>query len=88
MVVAQHPPEPVADMPSAEDSALTRAEHSAVISALSVLAPRQRQVLALRYYADLSEAQIAAALGISRGTVKTHAARGLTSLRPVLGLRA
>jgi len=87
-VAGQHPPDPVADMPSAEHSALTRAEHSAVISALSLLAPRQRQVLALRYYADLSEAQIAAALGISRGTVKTHAARGLTSLRPVLGSRA
>jgi RNA polymerase sigma-70 factor (sigma-E family) len=88
IVAGQHPPAPVADMPSAEDTALTRAEHSAVISALSLLAPRQRQVLALRYYADLSEAQIAAALGISRGTVKTHAARGLTSLRPVLGSRA
>jgi RNA polymerase sigma-70 factor (sigma-E family) len=88
VVAGRHQTVPVADMPSAEDSALTRADHSAVVSALKLLAPRQRQVLALRYFADMSEAQIAAALGISTGTVKTHTARGLTSLRPVLGSRA
>jgi RNA polymerase sigma factor (sigma-70 family) len=75
-------------MPSAEDSALTRLEHAAVISALTTLAPRQRQVLALRYFADMSEAQTAAALGISKSAVKTHTSRALTSLRPVLKSRA
>jgi len=39
----------------------------------------------LRYYADLSEAQIAATLGIARGSVKSHAARALSSLRAALG---
>jgi DNA-directed RNA polymerase specialized sigma24 family protein len=51
---------------------------------LAGLPERQREVLVLRYYGDLSEAQIAEALGISPGAVKTHAARGLASLRPVL----
>jgi RNA polymerase sigma-70 factor (sigma-E family) len=86
-VAGQHRPLPGPDMPSAEDSALARLEHSAVISALTTLARRQRQVLALRYFADMSEAQIAAALGISKSAVKTHTTRALTSLRPVLGSR-
>jgi DNA-directed RNA polymerase specialized sigma24 family protein len=38
----------------------------------------------LKYYADLSEAQIATAMGISRGAVKSHTARAMTSLRAVL----
>ena len=41
---------------------------------------RQREVLVLRYYADLSEADIAATLGIAPGSVKTHAHRGLAAL--------
>jgi RNA polymerase sigma-70 factor (sigma-E family) len=84
VVVDRHQPTPGPDIPSAEDSALMRLEHSAVASALTTLAPRQRQVMTLRYFADMSEAQIAAALGISKGSVKSHASRALTSLRPVL----
>src|SRR5215472_763081 len=84
VVADQHRPAPAPDMPSAEDCALTRLEHSAVISALAILAPRQRQVLALKFFADMSEAQVAAALGISTRTVKTHTSRALTSLRPTL----
>lgn len=45
------------------------------------LPPRQREVLALRYVVDLSEVEIAAALGISPGSVKRHASRGLDALR-------
>lgn len=67
--------------PSAEHSALAAESRSAVIDALHRLPPRQREVLVLRYYADLSEADIAAALGISRGAVKSHASRGMTALR-------
>ena len=52
-----------------------------MIRALGRLPRRQREVLTLRYYADLSEAQIADALGISAGSVKAHASRGLTALR-------
>jgi DNA-directed RNA polymerase specialized sigma24 family protein len=38
----------------------------------------------LRYYADLSEAEIATAMGISRGAVKSHTARGMSALRAAL----
>jgi DNA-directed RNA polymerase specialized sigma24 family protein len=45
---------------------------------------RQREVLVLRYYVDLAEADIADALGISRGAVKSHASRGMAALRTTL----
>lgn len=48
------------------------------------LPTRQRAVLALRYYEDLSDAEIADVLGISTSTVRSNAARGLASLRAVL----
>jgi RNA polymerase sigma-70 factor (sigma-E family) len=54
--------------------------------ALAKLPKRQRQVIALRYLADLTETQIAAELGCSPGTVKSHAARGLHALRTTLDL--
>ena len=49
--------------------------------ALSLLPPRQRAVLVLRYYEQQSDGEIAATLGISRGTVRSQAARGLDKLR-------
>jgi RNA polymerase sigma factor (sigma-70 family) len=52
-----------------------------MIDALRDLPERQREVLVLRYYSDLSEAQIAQTLDISPGAVKTHAHRGLSALR-------
>ena len=61
-----------------DDSAATRLALGAALAALS---SRQRDVIALRYLADLSEADVASALGISPGTVKTHLKRGLESLR-------
>lgn len=61
------------------------ADRLVVLSALRVLPPRQRAVVVLRYYDDLSEAQIAAALGCSRGAVKSHSSRALKTLRRLLG---
>ena len=73
------------ELPSAEDSALAVLRRSLVLAALSTLPCRQREVIVLRYYADLSEAQTAAALGISKGSVKSHSARAKDSLRAMLG---
>jgi RNA polymerase sigma-70 factor (sigma-E family) len=72
------------DMPSAEHGALVLLERHAVVMALRKLPDRQREAIVLRYYADLSEAEIAAAMGISRGAVKSHTARGMTALRTAL----
>ena len=84
VVVDRNAPKPAPDMPSAEQGALTLLERTAVVSALRSLPPRQREALVLRYYGDLSEAQIASAMGISRGAVKSHTARAIASLRGVL----
>lgn len=70
---------------SAETQAMYAAERDSMVAALRALPPRQREVLVLRYYSDLSEAQIAAALEISPGSVKAHAHRGLTTLRHAMG---
>jgi RNA polymerase sigma-70 factor (sigma-E family) len=72
------------DMPSAEHGALARLERSAVVNALRKLPERQREAIVLRYYADFSEAEIASAMKISRGAVKSHTARGMASLRAEL----
>jgi RNA polymerase sigma factor (sigma-70 family) len=68
------------DEPTPADQALLRDEHRAVLDALRSLPDRQRDVLALRYWGELSEAEIADALGIAPGTVKTHAKRALDAL--------
>jgi RNA polymerase sigma-70 factor (sigma-E family) len=65
---------------SAESLALLSAEHQAVVDALATLAPRQREVLVLRYYGGMSEAEISDATGISRGTVKSTASRALDAV--------
>jgi RNA polymerase sigma-70 factor (sigma-E family) len=84
VVVDRNAPKPPPDMPSAEQGAISQLERSAVVTALRTLPPRQREALVLRYYGDLSEAQIAAAMGISRGAVKSHTARAMSALRGVL----
>ena len=85
VVADRHLPLQAPQQPSAEDSALAGMERSSVPAALRALPARQREVVVLRYYADLSEAQIAAALGISKGAVKSHAARAKDTLRALLG---
>jgi RNA polymerase sigma-70 factor (sigma-E family) len=72
------------DMPGPEQEAIIQLERSALVSALRTLPARQREVLVLRYYGDLSEAQIASAMGISTGAVKSYTARAMASLRAEL----
>jgi RNA polymerase sigma-70 factor (sigma-E family) len=84
VVMDKNAPKPPPDVPSAEQGAMSELDRTAVVSALRKLPQRQREALVLRFYADLSEAQIASAMGISRGAVKSHTARGMSSLRAVL----
>jgi RNA polymerase sigma-70 factor (sigma-E family) len=84
VVVDRNSPKPQPDMPSAEHGAIAMFERSAVIEALRKLPSRQREAVVLRFYADLSEAQIAAAMQISKGAVKSHTARAMQTLRTVL----
>jgi RNA polymerase sigma-70 factor (sigma-E family) len=83
-VVEMHAPKPAPDEQSAEHAALTLIERSAVTSALRTLPVRQREAVVLRYYGDFSEADIATAMGISRGAVKSHTARAMAALKSVL----
>ncbi|THA57506.1 RNA polymerase sigma factor [Streptomyces sp. A1136] len=77
-------PPVTADVPSAEASVVLDEAHREVLAALGRLTPRRRQVLVLRYWAELSEAEIAETLGISRGAVKSNASRALDALERIL----
>ena len=83
-VVRKHPPHAPEDGPGADEDALRGERRRAVIDALGRLPRRQREVLALRYYLDLSEREIAETLSISQGAVKSHASRGAAALRQSL----
>lgn len=70
---------------SADAAALESERHREVLAALRRLPRRQREVLVLRYWAELPEAEIAAALGISVGAVKSSASRGRDAVAALLG---
>lgn len=80
LVARRHRPAPGGDAPAAEVDAMLREDQRQVLDALRSLPARQRACLALRYYGDLTEAEIAETLGISRGSVKTHVSRGMAAL--------
>jgi RNA polymerase sigma-70 factor (sigma-E family) len=84
IVIDKHLQKHSPDMPSAEHGALTLLERDAVVSALQELTDRQREAIVLRYYAGLSEAETATAMGISPGSVKSHVSRAMVSLREML----
>jgi RNA polymerase sigma-70 factor (sigma-E family) len=82
--------EPSAELPdvAGPDQAAAYDVRQAVLGALAGLSRRQRAVVVLRYYEDLSEAEIAAVLGCSPGTVKSAASRAMSKLRADPGLSA
>ncbi|MEP7022168.1 MAG: SigE family RNA polymerase sigma factor [Pseudonocardiales bacterium] len=80
-------PQPAADAMTAEPAdgrVLLAEEHRDVLAALRQLPDRQREVIVLRYWAELPEAQIAADLGISLGAVKSSASRGRDAIAAAL----
>ncbi|MFJ9695905.1 SigE family RNA polymerase sigma factor [Kitasatospora sp. NPDC101183] len=74
-------PKPMPDMASAEEGAYDALERDQLKAALRGLQRRQREVLVLRYFVDMTEAQVADTLGISLGSVKAYGSRGLAALR-------
>jgi RNA polymerase sigma-70 factor (sigma-E family) len=75
------------ELPDRPAAAPPEPEHSELLDALGRLGPRQRAVVVLRYWLDLSEAETAAALHCSVGTVKSQASRALATLRATPALR-
>ena len=80
LVSLRHRPPAVLDEPSAEQTAAARESRLEVVAALRDLPRRQRDCVALRYYLELPVEEIAATLGVSPNSVKTHLQRGLRSL--------
>ncbi|QLE76164.1 SigE family RNA polymerase sigma factor [Streptomyces rectiverticillatus] len=72
---------PMPDMASAEEGAYEQLERDQLIKAMRGLQRRQREVLVLRYFADMTEAQVAETLGLSLGSVKAYGSRGIAALR-------
>ncbi|MFI6034268.1 SigE family RNA polymerase sigma factor [Streptomyces sp. NPDC051315] len=79
---------PMPDMASAEEGAYDQLERDSLIKAMKGLQRRQREVLVLRYFADMTEAQVAETLGISLGSVKAYGSRGIAALRVAMEARA
>ena len=75
--------EPEADV-AADHDVLRREDHRAALDAVRQLPRRQREVLVLRYWSGLSEREIAQTLGISAGSVKSAASRGLATVERIL----
>jgi RNA polymerase sigma factor (sigma-70 family) len=72
------------DEQSSEHAVMLRQDHAEVVAALAALPTRRREAIVLRYWLDLSEREIADAMGVSRGTVKAHVSRGLDALGQAL----
>lgn len=88
-VVRRHPEVDTPGPPigSAEQEVVLREDQREVVLALQQLPVRQRQALVLRYWLDLKEAEVAAAMGISCGAVKAHTSRGMAALNRALSAR-
>ncbi|HEY7591568.1 MAG TPA: sigma-70 family RNA polymerase sigma factor [Actinophytocola sp.] len=77
--LAQHRPDD--DEPPADRPVLAAERHRELLTRVDLLPARQREVIILRYYCELSEAETAEAIGVSVGTVKSSAHRALATLR-------
>jgi RNA polymerase sigma-70 factor (sigma-E family) len=77
-------PDAPPDVASAEHDAVRREDHRELLEAVSRLSARHREALVLRYWLDLTEAEMAEVMGVSRGTVKSHVSRGLDALAALL----
>lgn len=82
---SHEPPVPPRDEPAWDGRVEDIAEHERVWQAVLSLPPRQRAVTVLRYYEDLTEAQIAETLGMAPGTVKSHSHAATRRLAGLLG---
>jgi RNA polymerase sigma-70 factor, ECF subfamily len=71
-------------VPSPEGAALAQDQHLRLVAAMNRLRPEDRLVIAYRYWFDLSESEMAEALGCARGTVKSRLSRALARLREVV----
>jgi len=83
-VVRRHRPAAPDDVASAEQHAVGRESGRELVAALTRLSARHREALVLRYWLDLTEAEMAEAMGVSRGTVKSHVSRGLDALAALM----
>lgn len=84
-VLRKHTAVDESNIESAESTALLREDQRRVVAALKALPARQREALVLRYWMDLKEAEIAEAMGISKGAVKSHISRGMHTLSQTMG---
>jgi RNA polymerase sigma-70 factor (sigma-E family) len=83
-VVDKIAPKLTPGLPVTGQAAVTQSHHPALLTALQTLPVRQREVLVLRYYVGMSEAEIASAMGISKGAVRSNTTRAMSSLRAEL----
>nr|WP_042178485.1 sigma-70 family RNA polymerase sigma factor [Kibdelosporangium sp. MJ126-NF4]CEL13208.1 putative RNA polymerase sigma factor [Kibdelosporangium sp. MJ126-NF4]CTQ98898.1 putative RNA polymerase sigma factor [Kibdelosporangium sp. MJ126-NF4] len=87
LVVRKHAAGVIGTTESAEHLALLRDDQRVLVEALHQLSARQREALVLRYWLGLREHEIAGAMGISPGAVKTHIARGIARLKRIMEVR-
>jgi RNA polymerase sigma-70 factor (sigma-E family) len=83
-VVRRNAPTAPPPAPGADTDVLRSEDSRELLAALLRLPERQREALVLRYWLDLGEADMADAMGVSRGTVKSHVSRGLDALEALL----
>ncbi|MET7395534.1 sigma-70 family RNA polymerase sigma factor [Dactylosporangium sp. NPDC005572] len=83
-VARRHAEPAIESVGSAEAEVLLRDDQRALVEAIKQLPARQREALVLRYWLDLRESEIAAAMGISAGAVKSHTSRGMATLTRLL----